>query len=390
MKRTVAIIIERSDIALGGAERSVFELSSTLSELGLKVDILAAKGQTNADNIHFLCRNHPGRRTNHCIFAKELKKHLSQHRYDIVHSVLPFDFVDIYQPRGGSYPEAVLRNAASYESKFIEFYKKLTAFANFRRTALLRAEKKLCKNPNGPIVAALSQYVAQQFKRHYHLDDSRIVVIPNGVKINKQTDAAETENLRSKILSQFKSNPSANPVFFLFAANNFRLKGLPSLLKAMQLSNNSHLYLIVVGDDASLKYRRLAKKYNVHNRIVFLGKVRHIQDILSISDVAVLPTFYDPASRFILEALAAEKPVITTKFNGAADLFADGLHGIVIDSPQNITALADALDYFTNTDNIKKASRAITSDNLKEKISITRAAQQLITLYDRIMHGRQL
>jgi len=111
---------------------------------------------------------------------------------------------------------------------------------------------------------------------------------------------------------------------------------------------------------------------------------------LSISDVAVLPTFYDPSSRFILEALAAEKPVITTKFNGAADLFTAGLHGVVIDSPQNITALADALDYFTNTDNIKKASRAIVSDNLKEKISITRAAQQLITLYDRIMHGRQL
>jgi UDP-glucose:(heptosyl)LPS alpha-1,3-glucosyltransferase len=394
MKRTVAIIIERSDIALGGAERSIFELSSALSELGLKVDILAAKGQTNADNIYILCRNYPGRRTSHCVFAKELKKHLSQHRYDIVHSVLPFDFVDIYQPRGGSYTEAVLRNAASYENKFTEFYKKLTAFANFRRTALLHAEKKLCKNPNGPIVAALSQYVAQQFKQYYHLDDSRIVVIPNGVKINKQTGSAETESLRSKILSQLNINPYAKPVFFLFAANNFRLKGLPCLLKAMQLAtvnNNSRpLYLVVVGDDASLKYRHMAKKCNVHNRIVFLGKVRNIQDVLSISDIAVLPTFYDPSSRFILEALAAEKPVITTKFNGAADLFTAGLHGIVIDSPQNITALADALDYFTNTDNIKKASRAIASDNLKEKISITRAAQQLITLYDRIIHGRQL
>ena len=394
MKRTVAIIIERSDIALGGAERSVFELSCALLELGLKVDILAAKGQTNADDVHILCRNYPGRRTSHCIFAKELKKHLSQHRYDIVHSVLPFDFVDIYQPRGGSYAEAVLRNAASYQNKFTEFYKKLTAFANFRRTALLRAEKKLCKNPNGPIVAALSQYVAQQFRHHYYLDDSRIAIVPNGVKINEQTNSAETENLRSKILSQFNINPYAKPVFFLFAANNFRLKGLPSLLKAMQLAksntNSRPAYLVVVGDDAYLKYRRMAKKYNVHDRIVFLGKVRHIQDILSISDIAVLPTFYDPSSRFILEALAAEKPVITTKFNGAADLFTAGLHGIVIDSPQNITALADALDYFSNTDNIKKASRAIVSDNLKEKISITRAAQQLITLYDRIMHGRQL
>lgn len=142
--------MERADIDLGGAERSVFELASAISALDLDVDILAAKGQTNAKNIHILCQDTPGKRSDYFTFAKALKEHLSENRYDIVHSVLPFDFADIYQPRGGTYAESVLRNAASYQNKFVETYKKITAITNLRRAKLLRAEKKLCNQPNGP------------------------------------------------------------------------------------------------------------------------------------------------------------------------------------------------------------------------------------------------
>jgi glycosyltransferase involved in cell wall biosynthesis len=120
-------------------------------------------------------------------------------------------------------------------------------------------------------------------------------------------------------------------------------------------------------------------------RLIFLGPVRQIQNLLSAADVAVLPTFYDPSSRFILEAIAAEKPVITTRFNGATDLFIDNRHGKVMDSPEDISRLAEALTYYTNTDNIQKSSRAIVADNLKEEVSINRVAKQLTSLYETIL-----
>ena len=43
MKKKIAIIIERATVELGGAERSVFELAEALRDVGLEVDILAAK-----------------------------------------------------------------------------------------------------------------------------------------------------------------------------------------------------------------------------------------------------------------------------------------------------------------------------------------------------------
>ncbi|MHC4659346.1 MAG: glycosyltransferase family 4 protein [Planctomycetota bacterium] len=388
----IAIIIERADITLGGAERSVFELATALQPLGLEVDILAAKGPENTKNIHILCRNTPGKRTCYFTFARALKKHLTEKHYSLIHSVLPFGFADAYQPRGGTVPESISRNAASYENEFVAFYKRITAFANLRRTILLRAERKLCKNQNGPTVIALSNYVAEQFKQHYGLDDKRIAVIHNGVKINKPIDTAKADKLRTQIVDQLAIKDTDKPIFFLFVANNFRLKGLAVLIRAMRSATSREMarpgYLIVAGNGKTHKYRRLAKELNVHKRIIFLGPLRHIQNALSITDVAVLPTFYDPSSRFILEAIAANKPVITTGFNGAIDLFVNNRHGKVIDRPEDVRALAEAIAYFTDTKNIQNASQAIVEDNLKEKISISRVAQQLKSLYERLLEER--
>jgi len=393
MKRKIAIIIERADITLGGAERSVFELALALSARGLQVDILAAKGRTKAKDIHILCRTRLGRRTWLPTFARAIKKHLAENHYDIVHSVLPFDFADVYQPRGGSFAEAILRNASSYQNKFVQKYKRATAFANFRRAILLHAEKKLCNNPKGPIVAALSKYVADQFRRHYNLDDNRIVVIPNGVKIDEQIDTAAADKLREQILARLNLKETDNPVFFLFAANNFRLKGLVVLIKALHLAVARHqaskAYLVVAGHDSSRAYRHLAKKLKVDTRIVFLGSVSRIQNVLSIIDVAAIPTFYDSSNRFILEALAANKPVITTSFAGAAELFSNNVHGKVIACPRDIPQLAAAIAHFTNPHNIQKAAAAIAADNLREKISIKRTAQLTEALYESIIEKRR-
>jgi UDP-glucose:(heptosyl)LPS alpha-1,3-glucosyltransferase len=395
MSKRIAIITERANIALGGAERSVFELAAALSTIGCGVNILAATGQASTRNVHIFRPGKKGGRMGYSAFARMLKVHLSQNKYDIIHSVLPFEFADVYQPRGGAYAEAILRHAASHQNKLVKSYKRLTAFGNLRRSALLRAERQLARAADGPVIAALSQYVAEQFQRHYGADAKRIVVIPNGVKTDRQVNADQADRLRSQILAEARLREADHPVLLLFVANNFKLKGLEPLLRAVAAAarpkTERKCCLVVVGRDKTRKYRRLARRLDLHTlgqRVVFLGSVSHIQCALSVADVAVLPTFYDPASRFILEALAAGKPVITTRFNGAADLFVDNRHGKVIDTPENIDALAGAIRHFTDTDNIEKASAAIAEDNLKDNISISRAARELMELYESILQGK--
>ena len=386
-----AIITERADISLGGAQRSVFELSEALQERGIDVHIVAAKGVGREKNVHILCGDRPGKRAPFFTFGKVLKKFFSENKFDIIHSVLPFEFADIYQPRGGSIPETVARNTASYNNKIIGVYKKVTAFANIRRTILGKAERTLCLNPKGPVIAAISNYVAEQFVKYYKLSKKRITVIPNGVKTDEKSDAKAVESLRLKLAADFGLRTDEKPIIFLFAANNFRLKGLKVLIEAMKTAANSGqpVYLTVAGKDKKSKYENLARKLGIEKRIIFLGQVDNIGNYLAAADVAVLPTYYDPSSRFILEAIAAAKPVITTSYNGASELIGQNKHGLIIDRPENIKALAEAIIYLADEKQIKRFSDAIVSDRLIEKVSIKRAAGQMQQLYGIILKGKK-
>jgi len=266
-------------------------------------------------------------------------------------------------------------------------------FANFRRSALLKAEKKLCGMPNGPAVIAISDYVAEQFSRHYGVDKSRISLIYSGVRAPDAGNEEQTSRLRKQILAQAGVEQSDNPVIFLFAANNFRLKGLNCLLRALRSALTKDcarpILLVVVGTGRPGRYKRLAAKLRISGNILFLGKVGRIAEVLSAADVAVLPTFYDPCSRFILEALAIGKPVITTRFNGAAELFTNSRHGIVVDRPDDMAGLADALAYFTRPGKIQDASKAILEDNIRQQVSIARVAEQLKAFYEAILEKRR-
>jgi hypothetical protein len=199
MTLKVAIIIERIDTSLGGAERSVSELSRALDAAGCETHILAAKGNTKSAKVHILCGDIAGKRTDLSFFAGALKKHIAENHYDIIHSVLPFNFADIYQPRGGTYAEAMARNAASYSNKVVEVWKKTTGFMNLRRDTLLKAEKALCRLKDGPIIIAISNYVAEQFKKHYGVEESRIIVI------GKRPAYTKTNTCQVKYRRKFKT-----------------------------------------------------------------------------------------------------------------------------------------------------------------------------------------
>jgi UDP-glucose:(heptosyl)LPS alpha-1,3-glucosyltransferase len=385
-----AIIIERHDVALGGAERSIVELVGALERAGVEVDLLAAKGQSQSKNVHILCGGEEGR-TGLAEFSGAVQSHIAANRYDIVHSTLPMSFADIYQPRGGSYAETIIRNAASYENSVIAWAKVGTSWLNLRRLEMLRAEEALCRKKDGPVIAALSEYVALQFKAHYCVPAERIELIPNGIKLEKRADAETADKLRGQMLVQLKIQDATNPIIFFFAAHNFRLKGLAPLIRAMgmvsKLKNDRPPMLVVAGEGKAMCYKLLAARCGVRKRVLFTGRARNVGGMLGASDVAVLPSFYDPCSRFILEGLAAGKPVITTSHNGACERYESGRHGMTIeagDAPE----LAKAMAYYCREDNAAKASDAIEKDNLAEGLSVDKHAGQLVKLYERLMKKR--
>ena len=390
--RTVAIIIERTDVSLGGAERSISELAEALRKLGLQVTLLAARGQAGEGTIP-LCGGKAGGRVSFAAFEKALMRHLAENDYDIVHSTLPFSFCDIYQPRGGSYREAMLRNAASYPHPRMRAWKRWTGWLNWRRTSLVRAERLLCRRCEGTTVAALSEYVREQFVRHYAMPEERIAVIPNAVKLHPPVEAARIAEFRAMVRSRLGMAEGEEPAIFLFAANNFRLKGLGPLLEAMKRASSwpsaRPIVVAVAGSGRPGPYLHRARRLGVAERVLFLGAVADMQAAIAGCDTAVLPTYYDPSSRFILEALAQGRPVITTRFNGASERIEHQRHGVVLKDPGDVETLATALVRLSHPDLVRRMSAAIVEDGLREAVSIDRHAEQLAALYETIYHGMQ-
>jgi UDP-glucose:(heptosyl)LPS alpha-1,3-glucosyltransferase len=79
--------------------------------------------------------------------------------------------------------------------------------------------------------------------------------------------------------------------------------------------------LVVAGNPNYRGWHRLAERLGVGEQVCFIGHCGDMRNAYFGSDFLVHPTFYDPCSLVVLEALACGLPIITTRFNGASELF---------------------------------------------------------------------
>jgi UDP-glucose:(heptosyl)LPS alpha-1,3-glucosyltransferase len=130
----------------------------------------------------------------------------------------------------------------------------------------------------------------------------------------------------------------------LFVAMNYRLKGLAPLLHAVaRVPRGKPFRLAVVGHPKDGRYRRLADRLGVADRVRFLGFRADPKDAYFAADFLAHPTFYDPCSLVALEALACGLPVVTTRYNGAAELLSPPVDGVVVADPHDAAELGAAL-----------------------------------------------
>ena len=129
----------------------------------------------------------------------------------------------------------------------------------------------------------------------------------------------------------------------LFAAINYRLKGLEPLLYAVQMLVQRPEYrtaknpfrLVVAGNPDYRRWQRLAQHLGIAERVSFVGLCNEMRNAYFAADFLVHPTFYDPCSLVVLEALACALPVITSRANGASELLHPAQEGYVVDDPQD-------------------------------------------------------
>ena len=385
-----ALVLEKFSISRGGAERSTYELACALADLGVDVTLLAGKINTEGlNNLPFRTQqlNVKGitRARQWRSLERALTAHVSRNKYDVVHSISPLLAADIYQPRGGSILHSGNRHLRSYNKPAWAAIKRATAWMNMGRRVRINSERTVCQRRDGPILAALSEYVARQFRTDYGLPDERIRVIRNGVNTHRlRSEQAVSEGTKFRSLYDRKGDLA----LFLFAAENPRLKGLEWLIRSAQQAAKQRtaplrdFRIMVIGSGKFKSYWSLARQLRLDQRILFMGSTNHIPGLLQMCDAVVLPTYNDACSRLVLEALAVGKPAVTTTCNGASEFLKENKYGFVIDHCDDVPALAEALLHLCDRNQQQQMSHAIEADRLYEKVSMKRHALELLTLYE--------
>ena len=131
----------------------------------------------------------------------------------------------------------------------------------------------------------------------------------------------------------------------LFVGNDYRKKGLPTLVHALtQLPLDC--YLAVVGNAAQIPgLQAELDSSGMRDRVHFLGALRTVDDAYRAADCLAHPTLEDTFAMVVLEAMAHGLPVIVSqaRYCGIAELLQHESNALILDDPRNAVALTEAL-----------------------------------------------
>ncbi len=175
----------------------------------------------------------------------------------------------------------------------------------------------------------------------------------------------------------------------LIVAHNFRLKGVRTLLRAAArlTAGGKDLHVAVVGGKHLEFWQRRAKWMGLADRVSFLGRIDDPVPYYAAADAYVQPTFYDPCSLVVLEALASGLPVVTSTFNGVSELLTQGREGYVICDPSDHHELTEALLPMFNP--ARRTAMGQAARALAMQHPLERNCREILDVYREIV-GRRL
>ncbi len=385
----VALVTEWLDAWRGGAETSTLQFMHHLMDAGVDLHVFTRSrpSPTPGLKVHTVSGAAMSRTRQSVTFSHRVERAVRSETFDMVHAISPCTFADLYQPRGGTVAETIRRNIAIRKTPLAKAWKWCMIRLNLKQRYMLALERRIFSNPSGPDVISISDYVSRQLEEHYGLSPDRIHKVYNGVDPGSSS-LDERKRDRDDIRREYGVEPS--DCLVILTAHNFRLKGVERWLEVVAMlarEGATGIKSLIIGKGESAHWHRLAAKLGVEPWVTFTGPSQRMPAFRHAADVAVHPTYYDPCSRVVLEALVAGLPVITTRWDGASEMIEDGVNGYVVDDPGDIRAIADRVKLLLDPQLRRKIGA--TAAKVADQVSMARHAGAVLALYEQRLASRR-
>jgi glycosyltransferase involved in cell wall biosynthesis len=232
---------------------------------------------------------------------------------------------------------------------------------------------KTARALNIPAVVNLHNYIDLKYYRNIDVfipatEDQRHYLLGKGIAAEAITRMPHFSLLPAQTA---KALPTDRPLCFVTLGRMVQKKGFDVLLRAFRnyLDEAKSGQLIIGGDGTERDaLKQLTAELNLHDNVIFSGWVEDVADFLQQGDVFVLPSLDEPFGIVVLEAMAAGKPIISTRTQGP------------------ITILDEQSAYFVEIGDVPTLAQAMLSVRAQPQAA-TKKAQAATTLYQSTYSG---
>lgn len=219
-------------------------------------------------------------------------------------------------------------------------------------------------------VTAVSRFLREKTLTNYSIEKD-IEVIPNFV---------DTKLFQPNRNSELKKHYSPNGEKILVHTSNFRVvKRVPDTIRIFEkVQQEIPCRLILVGDgpDRS-ECERLCRQLNLCDKVKFLGKQEAIVDILTASDVFLIPSQSESFGLAALEAMACGLPVVSSSVGGLPELVKHNETGFIAEIGDVDRMAKYVLELLTN-----EKKYAVFSENSRKRVETNFDKFRVIPMYE--------
>jgi N-acetyl-alpha-D-glucosaminyl L-malate synthase BshA len=228
-------------------------------------------------------------------------------------------------------------------------------------------------------VTAISNYLRERTVQEFDIKRP-IEVIPNFVNCDYYM-RSEDQSARARWA------PNGEPI--LMHLSNFRpVKRVTDVVEIFaQVRAKIPAKLVMMGDGPDRgAAEHLVRKKRLSKDVFFVGKQDHVQDMLGLGDVFLLPSDIESFGLAALEAMACEMPVVASDVGGLPEVVTSGVDGYLIPARDVAAGAKCVLDILMRPDR-GRAMGALARKNARSKYCANDVIPQYEAYYERVLNS---
>lgn len=196
-------------------------------------------------------------------------------------------------------------------------------------------------------VTSVSENLKQDTLKLFNIN-KEIEVIPNFIELEKNHEDVSIPCRRSVMARSDQK--------ILTHISNFRkVKRIPDVIEIFyKISQKLDVKLMMVGDGPEKeKAERLCEKLGISSKVIFFGNSNEVDQILSYTDLFLLPSETESFGLAALEAMAWGVPVISSNSGGLPEVNYEGYSGYLSNVGDTDDMAAKAISILESEENLQ-------------------------------------